>query len=114
MAHTDQGSELSSKPSFPRRAVNILQSKRGERQLPPLGAMAKLHASPHIVLTMVPGSRISIPTSDEHMDSTERLSNLLKVTQVVSSASNPILALNKGNNNLALCCQGKTQRKRQK
>lgn len=92
----------------------ITESKRGERQLPPLGAIAKLRASPHIVLTMVPGSRISIPISDEAMDSTERLSNLLKVTQVVSSTSNPILGLNKGNNNLTLCCQGKIQMKRQK
>lgn len=88
----------------------ITESKRGERQLPPLGAMAKLRAFPHLV----PGSGISIPISDEDMDSTESLSNLLKVTQVLSSTSNPILALHKGNNNLALYCQGKIQLKRQK
>ena len=114
VAHTDQGSELSSKPSFPQRAINVSPRVRGERQLPPLRAMAKLRASPHLVLTMVPGSGISIPISDEDVDSTESLSNFLKVTQVVSSTSNPILALNKGNNNRALYCQGKIQLKRQK
>ena len=92
----------------------LTESKRRERQLPPLRAMAKLRASPHLVLTMVPGSGISIPISDEDVDSTESLSNFLKVTQVVSSTSNPILALNKGNNNRALYCQGKIQLKRQK
>lgn len=57
---------------LPQHAVNILQKVRGERQLPPLGAIAQL-MHPLSSSTMVPGSTISIPISDRDIGQHRKL-----------------------------------------